>query len=128
MRCRFCGAPLEHVFCDLGMSPIANSYLPAERLGQMEPFYPLKVLVCSEGLLVQLEEFESPEQIFSDEYAYFSSYSSSWLPLPPPRPPAPHPPPRRYTDMAMGRFGLGSESRVVEVASNDGYLLRWFAE
>jgi SAM-dependent methyltransferase len=117
VKCRFCGAPLEHVFCDLGMSPIANSYLPAERLGQMEPFYPLKVLVCSRCLLVQLEEFESPEQIFSDEYAYFSSYSSSWLDHA-----------RRYTEMAMERFGLGAESRVVEVASNDGYLLRWFAE
>src|SRR4051794_31165610 len=83
----------------------------------MQPFYPLKVLVCARCLLVQLEAFETREQIFSDEYAYFSSYSSSWLDHA-----------RRYTDMAMERFGLGSESRVVEVASNDGYLLRWFAE
>jgi 2-polyprenyl-3-methyl-5-hydroxy-6-metoxy-1,4-benzoquinol methylase len=117
VKCRFCGAPLEHVFCDLGMSPIANSYVSEERLDQMEPFYPLKALVCSKCLLVQLEEFETPREIFSDQYAYFSSYSSSWLEHA-----------RRYTDMAMERFGLGSESRVVEVASNDGYLLRWFAE
>jgi SAM-dependent methyltransferase len=115
--CRFCSAPLQDVFVDLGMSPIANSYLSAEQLDRMEPFYPLRCLVCSQCFLVQLEEFESPEQIFSDDYAYYSSYSSSWLDHS-----------RAYVEMAVGRFGLGPESRVVEIASNDGYLLQFFVE
>ena len=76
--CRFCGAPLEHVFADLGSSPLANSYLSSDSVGAAEPFYPLRALVCDRCFLVQLEEFETPEQIFSD-YAYFSSYSTSWL-------------------------------------------------
>src|SRR6202035_5854162 len=76
--CRFCGAPVEAVFADLGMSPLANSYLPPERANSMEPFYPLRALVCEKCFLVQLEEFETPERIFS-EYAYCSSYSTSWL-------------------------------------------------
>jgi SAM-dependent methyltransferase len=112
--CRFCRTPLEHVVCDLGMSPLANSYLPAERLNAMEPFYPLRTLVCDRCFLVQLEEFESPEAIFSD-YLYFSSYSSSWLEHS-----------RRYVDMAIERFGLDESSHVVELASNDGYLLQYF--
>jgi SAM-dependent methyltransferase len=115
--CRFCSAPLEHVFVDLGMSPIANSYLTPDQLNRMEPFYPLRCLVCSECFLVQLEEFESPEQIFSDDYAYFSSYSSSWVEHA-----------RRYVEMAVERFGLGTGDRVVEIASNDGYLLQFFVE
>jgi 2-polyprenyl-3-methyl-5-hydroxy-6-metoxy-1,4-benzoquinol methylase len=114
--CRFCGTPLEHVFCDLGMSPLANSYLPPERANAMEPFYPLRTLVCSNCFLVQLEEFESPEHIFSD-YAYFSSYSTSWLEHA-----------RRYTEQMVERFGLGADSQVVEIASNDGYLLQYFKE
>jgi SAM-dependent methyltransferase len=112
--CRFCRTPLDHVVCDLGMSPLANSYLPAERLNAMEPFYPLRTLVCDRCFLVQLEEFESPEAIFSD-YLYFSSYSSSWLEHS-----------RRYVDMAVERFGLDESSHVVELASNDGYLLQYF--
>src|SRR4051794_13832691 len=76
--CRFCRAPLRHTFADLGMSPLANSYLAPEQLGQMEPFYPLHALVCERCFLVQLDEFETPQAIFSD-YAYFSSYSTSWL-------------------------------------------------
>src|SRR5438876_9973337 len=96
--CRFCGQPLEHVFCDLGMSPLANSYLPPERANAMEPFYPLRTLVCAQCFLVQLEEFESPEHIFSD-YAYFSSYSTSWLEHA-----------RRYTEQMVERFGLGADS------------------
>jgi C-methyltransferase C-terminal domain/Putative zinc binding domain/Methyltransferase domain len=115
-RCRFCGAPLTHTFADLGMSPIANNYLNEEQLGRMEPFYPLHALVCDECHLVQLEEFEAPEAIFSD-YAYFSSYSTSWLEHC-----------RRYAEMATERFGLTGESQVVELASNDGYLLQYFAE
>jgi len=114
--CRFCGAPLQDVFADLGMSPLANSYLPPERVNAMEPFYPLRALVCGNCFLVQLEEFETPEQIFSD-YAYFSSYSSSWLEHS-----------RRYSEQMIERLGLDERSQVVELASNDGYLLQFFRE
>ncbi len=114
--CRFCGAPLEAVFADLGMSPLANSYVSAERVNAMEPFYPLRALVCGSCFLVQLEEFETPHEIFSD-YAYFSSYSSSWLEHA-----------RRYTEEMIERFDLGPDSHVVELASNDGYLLQYFRE
>jgi SAM-dependent methyltransferase len=114
--CRFCGAPVNAVFTDLGMSPLANSYLPADRANGMEPFYPLRALVCEKCFLVQLEEFETPEQIFS-EYAYFSSYSSTWLEHS-----------RRYVEEMVGRLGLDGKSHVVEIASNDGYLLQFFHE
>lgn len=114
--CRFCGAPVQAVFADLGMSPLANSYLPPERANGMEPFYPLRALVCGECFLVQLEEFETPEAIFSD-YAYFSSYSSSWLEHS-----------RRYAEQMIDRLGLDGSSHVVEIASNDGYLLQFFHE
>jgi SAM-dependent methyltransferase len=114
--CRFCGAPVEAVFADLGMSPLANSYLPPERANGMEPFYPLRALVCGECFLVQLEEFETPEAIFSD-YAYFSSYSSSWIDHS-----------RRYSEQMIDRLGLSEDSHVVEIASNDGYLLQFFHE
>lgn len=116
VTCRFCSQPLEHVFCDLGMSPLANAYLREEQLHQAESFYPLRTFVCSRCFLVQLEEFESPEEIFSD-YAYFSSYSDSWLEHC-----------RRYTQEMRGRFGLGPDSKVIELASNDGYLLQYFKE
>jgi SAM-dependent methyltransferase len=112
--CRFCGAELEHVFADLGSSPLANSYVLPERVGAMEPFYPLRAMVCSRCFLVQLEQFETPEQIFSD-YAYFSSYSVSWLEHC-----------RRYTERMTEQLALGQRSRVVELASNDGYLLQYF--
>ncbi len=114
--CRFCGAAVEAVFADLGMSPLANSYLPPEAANSMEPFYPLRALVCGECFLVQLEEFQTPERIFSD-YAYFSSYSSSWLDHS-----------RRYSEQMIARLGLGDSSHVVEIASNDGYLLQFFHE
>jgi SAM-dependent methyltransferase len=114
--CRFCGAPLQDVFADLGMSPLANAYLSPERINAMEPFYPLRALVCGRCFLVQLEEFETPEQIFSD-YAYFSSYSSSWLKHS-----------RRYAEQMVERLGLDEHSQVVELASNDGYLLQFFRE
>jgi SAM-dependent methyltransferase len=114
--CRFCGAPLRDVFADLGMSPLANDYLPAERVNAMEPFYPLRALVCAKCFLVQLEQFETPERIFSD-YAYFSSYSSSWLEHS-----------RRYAEQMIERLALDGDSQVVEIASNDGYLLQFFAE
>jgi SAM-dependent methyltransferase len=107
---------LDAVFADLGMSPLANSYLPPERVNSMEPFYPLRALVCAKCFLVQLEEFETPEQIFSD-YAYFSSYSSSWLEHS-----------RRYAEQMIERLGLDGDSQVVEIASNDGYLLQYFAD
>jgi SAM-dependent methyltransferase len=114
--CRFCAEPLETVFADLGMSPLANSYLAPEQINAMEPFYPLRALVCRECFLVQLEEFETPHHIFSD-YAYFSSYSSSWLEHS-----------KRYVEQMIERWGLNSDSHVVELASNDGYLLQYFHE
>jgi SAM-dependent methyltransferase len=115
-NCRFCGTLLTNVFADLGMSPLANAYLSEEQLGQMEPFFPLRALVCDNCLLVQLEDYETPEVIFAD-YAYFSSYSTSWLEHS-----------QRYVEMAVERFGLDGSSSVVELASNDGYLLQYFVE
>jgi len=114
--CRFCGAPLNHEFVDLGMSPLCESYVSQENLDAMEPFYPLRVLVCQECLLVQVREYVAAEDIYSD-YAYFSSYSTSWLDHA-----------RRYTEQMIARFGLDSASQVVEVASNDGYLLQNFVK
>ncbi len=115
-RCRFCGTKLENTFVDLGMSPLCENYLASEHLNQMEPFYPLHVLVCGNCFLVQLEAYVTPEHIFSD-YAYFSSYSDSWLAHA-----------KRYTDLMVERFGIGAKSFVVELASNDGYLLQYFVE
>jgi len=114
--CRFCHAPLETVFVDLGMSPPSNAFLNESRLAMMERFYPLRAFVCGNCFLVQLEEFESPSEIFSD-YVYFSSYSTSWLDHC-----------RRYVDMVSSELALGPEHRVVEIASNDGYLLQYFVE
>lgn len=114
--CRFCSAPLAAVFADLGMSPLANSFLSPEQANGMEPFYPLRALVCEQCFLVQLEEFETPQHIFGD-YAYFSSYSTSWLEHS-----------KRYVEQMMDRFGLDGTSHVVELASNDGYLLQYFHE
>ena len=114
--CRFCGSPLTLSFADLGMSPPSNSYLKPEQLDRMERFYPLHAWVCGKCFLVQLEEFESPEEIFSD-YAYFSSYSDSWLKHA-----------KAYTEAMAKRFSLGPSSFVVEIASNDGYLLQYFVE
>src|SRR5579872_6547180 len=114
--CRFCGTPLRQTLVDLGMSPLCESYVSAERLNQMESFYPLHVRVCGECFLVQLEQYVSAESIFS-HYAYFSSYSDSWLAHA-----------KAYTDLMVQRFGLGPQSHVVELASNDGYLLQYFLE
>jgi len=114
--CRFCGAPLADVFVDLGASPLANSYLEPEDLQRPETFFPLCVYTCAECLLVQLPEAERPDAIFSD-YAYFSSFSDSWLEHA-----------KGYAERMIGELALGGESRVVEVASNDGYLLRWFRD
>lgn len=115
-NCRHCGGQLAHSFCDLGMSPPSNSYLARAQLQQMEKFYPLHAYVCGQCFLVQLQEFESPEQIFSD-YAYFSSYSKTWLEHA-----------KTYTGYMIDRFGFGRSSQVIEIASNDGYLLQYFRD
>jgi SAM-dependent methyltransferase len=112
--CRFCGGPLADVV-DLGMSPLCESFLAADQFNSMEPFYPLKVRVCECCLLMQLEQYVAPEHIFR-EYAYFSSYSDAYLEHA-----------RRYVETVVCRLGLGPESHVVELASNDGYLLQHFA-
>ena len=112
--CRFCQSPLTTSFVDLGMSPLCESFLTAQLLDQMEPYYPLHALICGKCFLVQLSEFVKPEHIFT-EYAYFSSYSTSWVEHA-----------RRYCEMVKARFGLDSSSRVFEIASNDGYLLQHF--
>lgn len=116
LQCRFCSNPLTHTFCDLGMSPLSNSYVPLDRARQMEPFYPLHAWVCEQCWLVQLESFESPQHIFGD-YAYFSSFSDSWLAHA-----------RQYASKMRDRLGLGAQSQVTEIASNDGYLLQYFVE
>jgi SAM-dependent methyltransferase len=113
-RCLFCAAPLRHTFVDLGASPLCESYLSKDQLNRMEPFYPLHVRVCERCYLVQLQEYVKPEEIFTD-YAYFSSYSETWLEHA-----------RMYTEQVVQRFGLDARSQVVELASNDGYLLRNF--
>ncbi len=114
--CRFCESNLEATFLDLGMSPLANSYVKDSQLNAMEPFFPLHVYVCKSCLLVQLEECSSPNQIFAD-YAYFSSYSDSWLQHA-----------KAYTKKMIGKFNLDQKSQIVEIASNDGYLLQYFSE
>ncbi|MBI3408489.1 MAG: methyltransferase domain-containing protein [Planctomycetes bacterium] len=112
--CRFCEAPLSQTFVNLGMSPLCESYLSSDQRSQMEPFYPLHVYVCGECFLVQLEAYVSAEHIFSD-YAYFSSYSDSWVEHA-----------RVYAEQMVKRFHLSGNSHVVELASNDGYLLQHF--
>jgi 2-polyprenyl-3-methyl-5-hydroxy-6-metoxy-1,4-benzoquinol methylase len=115
--CRFCTANLTEVFADLGMSPLSNAFVPADRASQMEPFFPLTAYVCTECLLVQVPEFEAPENIFSATYAYFSSFSDTWLAHV-----------KRYVEAMADRYAIGADSRVVEIASNDGYLLQYFVE
>jgi SAM-dependent methyltransferase len=112
--CRFCGAGLHRTFVDLGMSPLCETYPSAADLNRGEVYYPLRVHLCEQCFLVQLQEYENREDIFS-EYPYFSSYSDSWLEHC-----------EKYCDRMMKRFGLGEHSFVVEVASNDGYLLQYF--
>jgi SAM-dependent methyltransferase len=113
-HCRLCHAPLQSTFVDLGMSPLCESFLPASHLDRMEATYPLHALVCGKCFLVQLNEYVSPDHIFS-EYAYFSSYSTSWVEHA-----------RAYCHMIKERLQLGGDSLVVELASNDGYLLQHF--
>jgi len=115
-RCRFCDAPLDATFVDLGLSPLCESFVLASALNDPETFYPLHVYVCGECFLVQLEEFVPPEEIFR-EYAYFSSFSDSWLAHA-----------RSYVESISQRLALDQASQVVELASNDGYLLQYFVE
>jgi SAM-dependent methyltransferase len=112
--CLFCAEPLRHTLVDLGMSPLCESYLTADQLNQMEAFYPLHVWICERCFLVQVEEYVRPEGIFT-EYAYFSSYSDSWLAHM-----------KAYADMITARLHLAERSTVVELGSNDGYLLQYF--
>jgi len=114
--CRFCGSTDRRSFVDLGMSPLCESYLPADKINDMEPFYPLHVWVCEKCLLVQLDEYVSPEHIFT-EYAYFSSFSTAWLKHA-----------EDYVEMISKRLALGPKSLVIELASNDGYLLQYFVK
>jgi len=114
--CRFCGSALEHAFCDLGLSPLSNAFVAPARARGPDVFFPLQAYVCSDCLLVQLDQFETPEKIFNN-YVYFSSFSDSWLAHC-----------RDYVDQIVPALGLNECSRVVELASNDGYLLQYFKE
>jgi hypothetical protein len=114
LQCRFCGHEVRDVFVDLGLSPLCETYISAEQLNRSEPFYPLCAYVCRHCFLVQLEEFVAPGGIFS-QYAHFSSYSDSGVEHA-----------RQYCELMGARFGIGRHSRVIEIASNDGYLLRHF--
>jgi len=115
LRCRFCGTSLKHVFADLGSTPLSNSNLTPEDLNKYEVYYPLKVFVCDKCFLVQLPEHESADKIFTQEYAYFSSYSTSWLKHA-----------EDYVEYITERLNLDTKSQVIEIASNDGYLLQYF--
>lgn len=114
--CRFCSSDLTEKFVDLGMSPLCQRHVRPEQLNHMEPFYPLKAWVCTNCWLVQLEEYVAPDEIFSD-YEYFSSYSDSWVDHA-----------KRYVEMISKRLSLDDESKVIEIASNDGYLLQHLVE
>jgi SAM-dependent methyltransferase len=116
LTCRFCNEPLTKIFVDLGESPLSNAFLKKEMLDDVEKKYPLCAYVCENCLLVQLPEFEKPENIFED-YAYFSSYSSTWLQHA-----------ENYVNMMIEKFGFNKNNLVVEIASNDGYLLQFFKE
>ena len=115
-KCRFCDAGLQFSFADLGTTPLCESYLGVAQLSQAEAFYPLHAYVCERCFLVQLEEVVRPQEIFS-EYAYFSSFSDTWLCHA-----------KNYTDLMVERFGIDATSQVIEIASNDGYLLQYFVE
>lgn len=117
MKCRFCHNDLQHLFIDLVNSPAANSFLTFENLNAPETFYPLKVFTCPHCFLVQVDEHKKSGDIFNNEYVYFSSFSKSWLLHA-----------KNYTEMAVKRFELNEQSKVIEIASNDGYLLQYFKE
>jgi SAM-dependent methyltransferase len=115
MQCRFCKTELKHVFIDLVNSPASNSFLTTEQLNEPEVFYPLKVYTCHQCYLVQVDEYKKSDAIFNSDYVYFSSYSTTWLEHA-----------RNYTEKMISRFGVNRESLVMEIASNDGYLLQYF--
>ncbi|MBS1647452.1 MAG: methyltransferase domain-containing protein [Bacteroidetes bacterium] len=115
MNCRFCKTPLTHQFIDLFNSPPSNSFLTEVELNEPETFYPLKVYTCHHCFLVQVDEYKKSSAIFNSEYVYFSSYSTSWLEHA-----------KKYTEMMVERFQFNQQSKVIEIASNDGYLLQYF--
>src|SRR5258706_8522126 len=115
MQCRFCKTKLDNFFIDLFNSPASNSFLTNEQLNEPETFYPLKVYNCHQCFLVQVDEYKKSDAIFNNEYVYFSSYSKSWLHHA-----------AAYTGLMIDRFGYDNKSKVVEIASNDGYLLQYF--
>ena len=115
MKCRHCGSPLEHVFLDLGFAPPSNAYLTAEQLKAPEVYFPLKLYVCAQCWLVQTDDYAQSTELFNDDYAYFSSVSQTWLDHA-----------ARYTEMIGRRLNLDRTSFVIEIAANDGYLLRNF--
>ena len=117
MKCRFCKTELTDVFIDLGNSPASNSFLSREQLNEPEIFYPLKVYTCPSCFLVQVDEYKKSDAIFNSGYVYFSSYSTTWLQHS-----------RKYTDKMVERFGYNEGSKVIEIASNDGYLLQYFRD
>jgi len=117
MKCRFCKNELSNVFIDLVNSPPSNSFLSLSQLNEPESYYPLKIFVCDKCFLVQIDEYKKATEIFDKNYAYFSSYSTSWLNHA-----------KKYTELMISRFGLNNKSLVVEIASNDGYLLQYFKE
>ena len=117
MNCRFCQNTLSYVFIDLVNSPPSNAYLTAERLSEPEVFYPLRVFVCEKCFLVQVDEYKKASEIFDADYAYFSSFSTSWLAHS-----------KNYVEMMCARFGYDRDSQIIEIASNDGYLLQYFRQ
>lgn len=117
MHCRFCKTPLEHIFIDLINSPASNSFLTEQQLNEPEEYFPLKVFTCHTCFLVQVDEYKKSDAIFNSDYVYFSSYSKSWLQHA-----------KKYTDLMVDLFGFDSNSQVIEIASNDGYLLQYFVE
>ena len=117
MNCRFCKTPLEHIFIDLNNSPASNSFLTKEQLNEPEIFYPLKVYTCTNCFLVQVDEYKKSDAIFDKDYVYFSSYSTGWLAHS-----------KAYVEKMIDRFDLNSNSAIVEIASNDGYLLQYFKQ
>jgi hypothetical protein len=117
MKCRHCENEVKQVFVDLDYSPISNAMLTKEQLNEPEKYYPLKIFVCSKCYLVQIDEMKQADQIFDEEYTYFSSFSTSWLAHA-----------KKYVEMMIDRFGYNENSQVIEIASNDGYLLQYFKE
>ena len=117
MLCRFCKEELKDVFIDLVNSPPSNSFLTRQQLNEPEVFFPLKVYTCNNCFLVQVDEYKKSDAIFDDEYVYFSSFSSSWLAHA-----------KKYTEKMIDRFGFSDKSQVIEIASNDGYLLQYFKQ